>query len=139
MMQPSITLRRVMCIKSIEKIGITVTNSTTTFFQSDFDINKSFAIFSKHNYCIWYIYWCTDKSHRSNVSFRDSLWFTNFFIYRKNIRVIINRMNWIMASKLSFSISIFIFTSSDIKRNANKKDLFIHPKNRECVKYCGFY
>ena len=52
MMQPSITLRRVMCIKSIEKIGITVTNSTTTFFQSDFDINKTFAIFSKHNYCI---------------------------------------------------------------------------------------
>ena len=52
MMQPSIILRRVMCIKSIEKIGITVTNSTTTFFQSDFDINKSYAIFSKQNYYI---------------------------------------------------------------------------------------
>ena len=52
MMQRSIILRRVMCIKSIEKIGITVTNSTTTFFQSDFDINKSYSIFSKQHYCI---------------------------------------------------------------------------------------
>ena len=49
MMQPSIILRRVMCIKSIEKIGITVTNSTTFSFNRisisikvmQFSVNKT--------------------------------------------------------------------------------------------------